>query len=184
MIDKGSSGDFTTVIGADAVFKGELEFEKGVRVDGRIEGKIATKGQLAVSQAGKLQADVQAGSVLVEGEVKGNLTSTGRIELRQTARLNGDIKAAKLLVAEGASLLRDTVSVGPNAAAQGRGQCRTGRCRWQPPGGQGTRPAAQVKARFRFRAHGHESTRVPRRGRFRCTHCDRVDRDPRRRQCR
>jgi len=49
MIDKagGTQGDFTTVIGPDAVFKGELSFEKGVRVDGKIEGKIATKGHLS-----------------------------------------------------------------------------------------------------------------------------------------
>lgn len=115
MIDKGSTGDFTTVIGADATFKGELSFEKGVRVDGRIEGQISTKGQLAVSQAGKLKADVTAGAIVVEGTVQGNLSSGGRIELRQTAKLKGDIKAAKLLVAEGASFTGHC-SVGPDAA--------------------------------------------------------------------
>ena len=73
MIDKASGGDFTTVIGSDAVFKGELAFEKGVRVDGKVEGKITTKGNLAISQAGKLQADVQAGNIVVEGQVNGNL---------------------------------------------------------------------------------------------------------------
>ena len=76
MIDKNSGGDCTTVIGPDAVFKGELEFEKGVRVDGRIEGKVTTKGHLSVSQGGKLQADVSASNIVVEGQVKGNLTST------------------------------------------------------------------------------------------------------------
>ena len=120
MIDKGSSGDFTTVIGADATFKGELSFEKGVRVDGRIEGQITTKGQLAVSQAGKLKADVSAGSIVVEGTVSGNLCSAGRIELRQTAKLKGDIKAAKLLVAEGASFTGHC-SVGPDAAKMAEG---------------------------------------------------------------
>jgi len=120
MIDKGSSGDFTTVIGADAVFKGELSFEKGVRVDGRIEGKITTKGQLAISQAGKLQADVVAGNIVVEGEVKGNLQSGGRIDLRQTARLQGDIVATKMLVAEGACF-SGHVSVGPDATNATKG---------------------------------------------------------------
>lgn len=104
MIDKtGAKSDVTTVIGADAVFKGELSFDKGVRVDGRVEGKITTKGHLAVSQAGKLQADVAAGNIIVEGQVNGNLSATDRVELRQTARLKGDIRAGKLLVAEGAS---------------------------------------------------------------------------------
>ena len=117
MIDKsgGSSGDFTTIIGADATFKGELSFDKGVRVDGKVEGKISTKGQLAVSQNGKLQADVSAGNVVVEGQVTGNLEASDRIELKQTARLKGDIRAAKLLVAEGAAFTGH-VTVGPDAA--------------------------------------------------------------------
>ena len=116
MIDKtgGSSNEFTTVIGGDAVFKGELSFEKGVRVDGRVEGKISTKGHLAVSQAGQLQADVHAGNIIIEGEVSGNLTAIDRVELRKTARLKGDIKAIKLLVAEGAAFTGHC-QVGPDA---------------------------------------------------------------------
>ena len=117
MIDKnsGNTADFTTVIGADAVFKGELSFDKGVRVDGRVEGKITTKGSLAISQAGKLEADVNAGAIVVEGSIKGNITASDRIELRQSARLEGDIKAAKLIVTEGATF-QGHCSVGPNAA--------------------------------------------------------------------
>ena len=117
MIDKntGKETSFTTIIGPDAVFKGELSFDKGVRVDGRVEGKIATKGDLAISQAGKLQADGDAGCIIVEGEVKGNVTASDKVELRQSARLTGDIKAAKLIVTEGASFVGHC-SVGPNAA--------------------------------------------------------------------
>lgn len=117
MIDKtggAPAGDFPTVIGADAVFKGELSFEKGVRVDGRVEGKIATKGHLGVSQGGKLQADVVAGNIVVEGQVVGNLVANDRIELRKTARLKGDITANKLLVMEGAAF-EGHCSVGPEA---------------------------------------------------------------------
>ena len=118
MIDKtgGTQGDFTTVIGPDAVFKGELSFEKGVRVDGKIEGKITTKGHLGVSQGGKLQADVAAGNIIVEGQVTGNLNASDRVELRKTARLKGDIRASKLLVAEGAAFTGQC-QVGPDAGA-------------------------------------------------------------------
>ncbi|MHC4547487.1 MAG: bactofilin family protein [Planctomycetota bacterium] len=115
MIDKagGTQGEFTTVIGPDAVFKGELSFDKGVRVDGRIEGKISTKGHLGISQGGKLQADVEAGNIIIEGQVNGNLTASDRIELRKTARLKGDIRAGKLLVADGAAFIGHC-QVGPD----------------------------------------------------------------------
>jgi len=117
MIDKNAAGtpvEFPTVIGADAVFKGELHFEKGVRVDGKIEGKVSTKGHLAVSQGGHLQADVEAGSIIVEGDVKGNMVASDRVELRKSARLKGDITASKLLVAEGAAFVGHC-SIGPDA---------------------------------------------------------------------
>jgi len=122
MIDKtgGAPTEFPTVIGADAVFKGELSFEKGVRVDGRVEGKISTKGHLAVSQGGTLQADVQAGNIIIEGEVKGNLNAGDRVELRKSARLKGDIIASKLLVAEGAAF-SGHCNVGPDAGKAPQG---------------------------------------------------------------
>jgi cytoskeletal protein CcmA (bactofilin family) len=102
MADPGKPGDFSTVIGADATFKGELAFESGVRVDGKLEGKIATKGKLHVSKEGKLKADVEAGSVSVEGTVEGNMTANDRIEVRESAKITGDLVAARLSVAEGA----------------------------------------------------------------------------------
>ena len=121
MIDKApGSGDSTTVIGSDAAFKGELTFSKGVRVDGKIEGRITTKGHLAISQGGKVQAEVQAGNILVEGEVIGNLNASERIQLKKTARLKGDIRATKLHVEEGATFIGQC-HVGPDAAAGGAG---------------------------------------------------------------
>lgn len=118
MIDKtGAPGtnEFTTIIGPDAAFKGELSFEKAVRVDGKFEGKIVSKGQLAISQGGKLHAEVQATSLIIDGEVVGNLHATDRIELRRSAHLKGDLRATKLLVAEGATFIGQC-HVGPDQA--------------------------------------------------------------------
>ncbi len=106
--------DFQTVLGPDAVFKGELTYEKGMRLHGRIEGKVTTAGRLHIAKEAKMQADVDAGSVIVEGEVKGNLTAADRIELKQTARYEGDLRASKLVVDEGA-IFSGNVTVGPDA---------------------------------------------------------------------
>ena len=77
-----SPQDYPTIIGPDANFKGELTFDKGMRIHGRFEGKITTAGRVHVAKEAKLQADVDAGSVLVEGEVHGNLAASDRIELK------------------------------------------------------------------------------------------------------
>src|SRR5439155_21244584 len=94
--------DFSTVIGPDAQFKGELTFQGGVRVDGQFEGTIQTPGKVFVSKGGKLKAEVKAGHIALEGQVDGNLNAEDRIELRATAQLRGAVRTNKLLVVEDA----------------------------------------------------------------------------------
>jgi cytoskeletal protein CcmA (bactofilin family) len=106
--------EFPTVLGPDAVFKGELSFEKGLKLQGRLEGKVNTTGKLHIAKEAKMSADVEAGAIVVEGEVKGNLTATDRIELKSSARYEGDLQASKLVVEEGAAFCGH-VSVGPDA---------------------------------------------------------------------
>ena len=130
--------EFSTVIGPDAQFKGELTFQGAVRVDGQFEGAIQTAGKVFVSKGGKLKAEVKAGSVALEGQVDGNLTADDRVELRATAQLRGDVRAAKLLVVEGASFV-GRCEVGPTIGAAAP----------RAPGDGVARPAAPAPAGVR-----------------------------------
>jgi cytoskeletal protein CcmA (bactofilin family) len=136
MADAGNQ-EFPTILGPDANFKGELNFEKGMRLQGRFEGKIATPGRLHIAKEAKMQADVEAGAIIVEGDVKGNLSANERIELKASARYEGDLRASKLVVDEGA-VFTGHVSVGPEAVktrppqAQGQAQRPSGAPAAQP----------------------------------------------------
>lgn len=136
MADAGNQ-EFPTILGPDARFKGELTFEKGMRVMGQFEGKINTPGRVHVAKEAKMQADVDAGGIIVEGEVQGNLSASDRIELKNTARYEGDLRASKLVVDEGA-VFSGHVSVGPdsvkNRPAQGSVPQRQGGGQPQPGG--------------------------------------------------
>jgi cytoskeletal protein CcmA (bactofilin family) len=117
MADGGNHGnnqEFPTVLGPDANFKGELSFEKGMRLMGRFEGRVSTPGRIHVAKEAKMQADVEAGGIVVEGEVHGNLSAADRIELKNSARYEGDLRATKLVVDEGA-VFSGHVSVGPDS---------------------------------------------------------------------
>jgi cytoskeletal protein CcmA (bactofilin family) len=113
MADAGKE-EVPTILGPDANFKGELSFEKGMRLQGRLEGKVTTPGRLYIAKEAKMQADVEAGAIIVEGDVKGNLNATERIELKASARYEGDLRASKLVVDEGAAFTGH-VTVGPEA---------------------------------------------------------------------
>ncbi len=110
--------EFPTILGPDASFKGELTFDKGMRLQGRFEGKINTPGRLHVAKEAKMVADVEAGSIIVEGEVEGNLSASDRVELKASTRYKGDLTAGKLVVEEGAAFVGH-VSVGPDTAKGG-----------------------------------------------------------------
>jgi len=114
MADNPSNQEFPTILGPDASFKGELTFEKGMRIMGKLEGKVTTAGRIHVTKEAKMSADVEAGGIVVEGEVQGNLSATDRVELKNSARYEGDLRASKLVVDEGA-VFSGHVTVGPDA---------------------------------------------------------------------
>lgn len=103
--NKVSDNDFPTIIGPDAKFKGELSFEKGVKILGSFEGRINTKGNLVVASEGVIQADVEAGTITVEGEINGNVAAQDLVELKNSARLQGDLRCERLIVVDGAHFI-------------------------------------------------------------------------------
>lgn len=108
------SGEFPTIIGSDARFKGELSFEKGVRIEGTFDGQIKSKGSLHVAEGAKVQADVEAASMDVEGECKGNILISEKLHLLATAKMEGDIRTNRLEIADGAIFVGN-VAVGQSA---------------------------------------------------------------------
>jgi cytoskeletal protein CcmA (bactofilin family) len=134
--------EFPTILGPDASFKGELSFEKGLRLQGKFEGKINTPGRLHVAKEAKMQADVEAGAIIVEGEVRGNLSAADRIELKASARYEGDLRSSKLVVDEGA-VFSGNVSVGPEAGRPRGGAAATPGINRPQQSGAPNQPAKQ-----------------------------------------
>ena len=112
--------DYPTTIGSDAVFKGELQFEKGAKVLGNFEGEVKSKGQLMVAEGADFSGEANAGDIQVEGKVKGNLHASGKLILAASAHIEGDIQASRLEVSEGATLI-GRCTVGAKAATPQQG---------------------------------------------------------------
>ena len=113
-----SGAEYPTTIGADASFKGQLEFEKGARILGKFDGEVKSKGELMIAEGATFSGEAEAGDIRVEGQVKGNLQASGKAFLSASARLEGDIQAARLEVTEGAVLIgRCTVGTKASATA-------------------------------------------------------------------
>ena len=111
------NGEFPTIIGADAKFKGELSFDKGVRIEGAFDGHITSKGVLHVAECAKVTANIEASNVKVEGECKGNLVVSEKLHLLPTAKMEGDLRTNRLEINDGAIFIGNVVT-GQQAAAQ------------------------------------------------------------------
>ena len=51
MTQKGKSGELNGFLDRGSLFKGELEFEDTMRIDGRFNGKIVSKNELIVGES-------------------------------------------------------------------------------------------------------------------------------------
>jgi len=94
------------VLDVDAAMQGSLVFRDPVnlRINGKFEGTLETKGNLTIGQAAVVLADIIGDNIIIGGKVKGRITARESLTLLPTAVVEGDIYPAKLNVAEGAIL--------------------------------------------------------------------------------
>src|SRR2546422_10754959 len=93
-----------TFLGKGAQFKGIIHFEGTIRIDGRLEGEIHTKGTLMVGEHAVIEGDISAGTMVSGGVINGNFTAAEPAQLLPSAVVNGGLKTPFLKVEEGAQL--------------------------------------------------------------------------------
>lgn len=93
-----------TTLGNGVVVKGEIQFQRYLRIDGQFEGEtLGGEGKLVVGSTGLVRANIALSEVIIEGRVEGNVTAD-RLELRGEAKVYGSIRARLLSIDEGATI--------------------------------------------------------------------------------
>ena len=90
-----------TVIGPNANFKGNVQSDGGMKIDGIFEGQIELAGNLIIGESGKVIADIKAQNVSVSGAVKGTINANGRLEILSKGKVWADISVSSFLIDEG-----------------------------------------------------------------------------------
>ena len=94
-------GDVHTLLGKGSEFDGKLTFEGQVRIDGKFSGQIFTKDTLVVGEGARVNAEINAGTVIVNGVVEGNIRATQLIELHTPGRVKGNLETPSLSIDKG-----------------------------------------------------------------------------------
>jgi cytoskeletal protein CcmA (bactofilin family) len=116
-------------LGKGAKFKGTLTFEGTVRIDGRLDGEIHTKGTVIIGEHAIIEGDIDADSVISGGRISGNIVASEKVKLLAPGSLIGTIKTPLLSLQEG-------VMFSGKCEAEGRGEIRT----LEDARGTGTQP--------------------------------------------
>jgi cytoskeletal protein CcmA (bactofilin family) len=99
-----AADDNITLLAKGVVLKGEIHVEGTVRIDGRLDGDIQTKGQVIIGEDGLVQGTITAGTVISSGRIKAKVMADDRVQLMRTATLIGEVLTPLLIIEEGAKL--------------------------------------------------------------------------------
>jgi len=88
-------------LGKGTEFKGVITYEGTIRIDGKVEGEIVTKGTLIVGETATINAEISAGTVISGGRITGNIRALERVQLLSSAVQNGSINTPILAIEEG-----------------------------------------------------------------------------------
>lgn len=87
-------------IGTNSVFKGNVDTQGTLRIDGVVEGNIAADWVI-IGEKAQIKGDIAARGIIVGGKVEGNLKAKEVIEVKNKGHVLGEIMSKKLVIAEG-----------------------------------------------------------------------------------
>jgi cytoskeletal protein CcmA (bactofilin family) len=96
------SGELNGFLDRGSSFRGELEFEDTMRIDGRFNGKIVSKNELIVGENATVEGDIHVGKIAVNGTVMGKIFAAEKVEIHRSGRVFSDIETPALIIEEGA----------------------------------------------------------------------------------
>ena len=104
MLQKSEELPIKAYLGSDAFFKGVLNFEGTVRIDGVFEGQVDTNDTLVIGETGDMKADINVGTLICKGQLNGAVVASKKIEMHPASKIKGDIHTPALSIGLGAML--------------------------------------------------------------------------------
>jgi cytoskeletal protein CcmA (bactofilin family) len=109
------------VLGRSAFIRGELSAEGAFRIDGTIEGTVASRAQVVIGESGVVRGDVVGSDVVVAGQIIGNVRCSGHLEILAKGKVEGDIAAQSVRIETG-GVFRGTSFMGGAGATNKDGR--------------------------------------------------------------
>ncbi len=106
---------------ANTEFKGDLKTDSDIKLDGRMNGTLVTKGKLVLGETGFITGDVHCKSAVISGRIEGKVFVDELIMLQSSSKIDGDMVVSKIAIEPGAVF---------------NGNCKMGKPNNTPKGGK------------------------------------------------
>lgn len=90
------------MIGPGTKIKGDIETNSDIKIDGTIEGNVASKGRVLIGQNGVIKGEVKCANCDIYGHFDGKMNVNELLSLKASCKLTGDVKTGKLSIEPGA----------------------------------------------------------------------------------
>jgi len=91
-----------SIIGEGTRFKGDIDLNGLLRIDGDFDGSLRTSGRVLIGRSGRAMCRIEADTVVVGGILKGNIKASSKVVLLSSCVVLGNIISPKLIIDDGA----------------------------------------------------------------------------------
>jgi len=84
--------------------KGDIITQGDIRIDGKVEGSLISKGKLVVGNTGHLSGDINCVTGHISGTLDGTISVSEMLKVTATGKISGETSYGKLSVEPGAEL--------------------------------------------------------------------------------
>jgi len=92
-----NTGKLESFIGVNSSFKGNVNTEGALRIDGIMEGNV-NADWVVLGEKASFKGDIIARGIIVGGRVEGNPKAKEIVEIKSKGQVLGDISAIRLLI--------------------------------------------------------------------------------------
>ena len=96
-----SGKNITAFLGKETYFKGVIQFEGTMRIDGKVDGEIISNHTLIIGETAEIDGAVRVRTVVCGGQITGEIESGDSLHLVKPSKVKAKIQTRSLLVEEG-----------------------------------------------------------------------------------
>jgi cytoskeletal protein CcmA (bactofilin family) len=95
-------GELNGFLDAGSSIRGDLHFEDNFRIDGRLVGRVVSKGDLVIGEAGEVDGEIEVRNLFVFGTLRGKVMARKRVEISKGSKIYADIETQCFQIDDGA----------------------------------------------------------------------------------